>query len=595
MTENKIQNALMSDLMANTKCENIVDWVNTNRTIKGLPWKWVFKETTKYGKTVVKDYRFLLPIYLDDYHTIIVKKARQLALSEYGINWIMNLTERHDHTTALHIFPNEGQAKTFSQIRLTPIFNKTISPRLYNRLTNPDIVFGSAMQAAANMKTKQFMNHSNYILSFIAGPGSKSTDALSIAADFLFLDEAADLPHEKTSDVIECMSASSYKFLRIVGTPDYTDTEFDRRYEESDQREWFVSCRECGHKQRLIFDQDDPSAMSIIPVTDAKSERNPQRGRKYCYACTNCKAELDRSTNHGEWVITNPDADDHGYHPTQLMASWISADEIMWKKRNSVKYPHKFYNFVLGETYEGGEKPITTQKLLRCRIDSRDVGTKFINISIGVDWGNQSHYVVLGSNRMDEAYLLDYGVWTDQNVMNHTHDLTEAMSAWAANIAICDSGYGKAQNQKLFVTHPGKVYSCFYQESVFSPVFETIYKNKGVYLPRGKYQYHVMVDHTSMCDDVLTMIDSHRLKLPIDEDDKLITGVSPLRNFIDNITLAKIVKTTSNTGKTVKRWVITPSHHFAATAFALIGLDSVYDKDANTGDESDDFHARGYR
>lgn len=593
MTQNKIQDALLDDLISSTRTKNIVDWVNTNRSIKGKPWEWVSKETTQYGQTLVKDFRFLLPIYLDDHHTIVVKKARQLALSEYGINWIMNLTEKYDHTTAIHVFPKESQAKTFSNVRLTPIFDKVLSPKLYRRLTNPDLIFGSAMQAAANVKVKQFVNHSNYILSFIAGPGSKSTDALSISADFIFLDEAADLPHEKTSDVIECMSASSYKLLRIVGTPDFTDTEFDRRYEASDQREWFVKCNKCGLEQILKFDQDDSTIMSIIPTSSVDSTVQ-QYGRKYYYACTNCKAELDRSCDNGKWVATNDDDDVHGYHPTQLMASWISADEIMRKKKNSVKYPHKFHNFVLGETYAGGEKPITTQKLLNCRIDAGTVGTRFANVSIGVDWGNQSHYVVLASNRMNEAYLLDYGVWTDSDVLSHTQDMSDLMKTWAAEIAICDSGYGKVQNQRLFKMHPGKVYSCFYKESVFSPTFEIIDKANGLYLPKDKFQYHVTVDHTSMCDNVLSMLDTHRFKLLMAENDDLVPCVSPLRDFMDNVTLAKVLKTTSSSGKTVKRWIITPSHFFAAMAYALIGLDSFKDADAHTGTDGN-FHVRGYR
>ena len=249
---NDIQNALFDDILASSSAGSIIDWINENRAIRGKPWQWVSTTTTEYGRTVTKDFRYLIPIYLDQHRDVIIKKSRQMAISEYGINWIMNLLDRHDHTTALHVFPKESQAKAFSNLRLTPLFDKKISPKLYTRLKDPEVVFGSAMQAAANVKHKQFVNGTNYVLSFIGGANTKSTDARSVTADFVFLDEAKDLPQENITDVLQCMALSDYKFYRMVGTPDFTGTEFDRRYEDSDRREWIVTCTECGAHQQLL-------------------------------------------------------------------------------------------------------------------------------------------------------------------------------------------------------------------------------------------------------------------------------------------------------------------------------------------------------
>jgi len=582
-----IQNALLRDITSLSHKGTIIDWIAENRTIKGNPWSWIARDTTPYGQTVIKDFRYLIPIYLDDHDTIIIKKARQLALSEYIINKFMYLTSKFNHTTAIHVFPTESQAKTFSNVRLTPLFKKESSPKLYRLLSDPDLIYGSAMQAAANVKTKQFVNESNYILSFIAGPNSKSTDALSITADFVGLDEAADLPAEKISDVIECMSASSYKLLTMIGTPDYSGTEFDRRYEESDQREWTVTCPACGAKQQLDFEKS-------IVLTKTSPDRNiVQRDSKYYYACTECKAELNRTADYAEWIPQNPDSDVHGYHPTQLMASWISADDILRKKRDNVKYPHKFYNFVLGETFSGGSKPITFQKLMNCKVE--DMKTNFKYIAIGVDWGNQSHYVVLGANRLDEAVIIDYGIWSDTKVLYHADRLVELFKMWDSNVAILDSGYGKSQNQHIFTHLPGKAFSCFYKESTPRPTFEIINEEKGYPLRQQDYQYHVTVNHTSLCDNSLSAIDSKRLNIQIEDDDEMIPGVSPLRDMMDNISLARVLVKETN-GKTTKRWIITSAHYFAALSYALVGLDSLFDDESliNETESSNFFEPRGY-
>lgn len=586
----KIQQELFNNISSSTKSGNILDWISENRTIKGTPWKWVLREYTLDGREIIKDFRYLIPIYLDPHDTIIIKKARQLAFSEYIINKHMYFFDRFDHTTGIHVFPKESQAKTFSNMRLTPLFNKTSSPKLYHRLSDPELVFGSAMQAAANVKIKQFVNGSNYVLSFIAGSGSKSTDALSITADCVALDEAADLPADKISDVIECMSASIHKMLTILGTPDFAGTEFDRRYEESDQREWIVTCPQCGMKQQLKFDK------TIIPITEDTPKSIPRNNIKYYYACTACKAELNRTADCGEWIPQNPDSEVHGYHPTQLIASWISADEIMRKKRDNVKYPHKFANFVLGETYSGGSKPITLQKLLNCKIDADSIDNKeFKYITVGADWGNQSHYVVLGAQSRNKIYILDFGIWSDIKVKKHATHASELMDIWGAQLGVFDSGYGKAQTQELFVKHPNKAFACFYSKTSVVNEFKMIDEYKGTPLPQKDFQYHVIANHTAMCDAVLSIIDEKRLKIPIDNEDELMTGISPVRTMLDSIASARVL-TQEVSGKTTKRWVITPSHYFAALAYGLIAIDNLYDDIYATGDEigNEFFAPKGY-
>lgn len=587
----KFEDALINSLLDQNKVSNIVDWVSVNRTLKGKKWQWVSREKNIHGKEILRDYRYLIPIYLSTADKIVVKKSRQMAFSEYGINWILGTVLERPYLNALHVFPNEKQAKKFSMVRLTPIFNKNDSPRIAKMLVNPEEFYKnpSALQAAANVFHKQFTNQSNYILSFVGGENTKSTDARSVTADIVFLDEAKDLPEDRLADVIECMSSSSIKQMRMVGTPDFEGTTFDTWFNESTRNEWEVTCKECGTPQLLTIDN----------IASTRSSPNPSistRGALYYYACTECKAELDRTADHSKWVEQNPGASSHGYHVSQLMATWIQADEIMQKKSEYSKLPWKFPNEVLGLTYEGASKPISMSKLLRCKVNPTIVAMGCKHTSIGVDWGNQSHYIVLGANGRDKTYILDFGIFENVQALEHANELDKLADIWKPDIGIMDAGYGKIQTQTMFKNRPGKFYSCFYKDSAFMPEWNIITTGTDNYpLHHNDYQYHVTVNHTMMCDDVLTALDSGKFGIPIDDSDDLMPGVSKTKDMLDNLCLARVISSESSRSVSSKRkWVITKAHFYAALCYAMIGINDLLDKDSTESGAEDFFVPKKY-
>ena len=587
-----LQNALLEDLEASVKVNSLPNWVSENRTVKGKPWNWVSREENKYGKVTIKDFRYLIPLYEDDADQIIIKKSRQMAVSEYGVNWIMGTITVTPYTTALHVFPNQDQAKKFSMVRLTPLFNSKDSPKLARLLVNLEEQYKnpSALQAAANVYHKQFINQSNYILSFIGGQNTKSTDARSVSADIIFLDEAKDLPEDKIADVLECMSLSSIRKMRMAGTPDFEGTVFDMRYNESDRREWVVTCKECGAKQVITFDSIKETKYSV-------HNEIRQRDSLYYYACVECESELDRTADHAQWVPQNPGAKTHGYHITQLMASWISADEIMQKKAENAKYPDKFANEVLGEVYQGGAKPLTLSKLLNNKVPATTVLGQFKYVTAGIDWGNRSHYVVLGADDVTGIVVLDYGMFEHHRVATHADRFIEIIDRWTVDLAVMDSGYGKAQTQTVFDARPDKAYSCFYKDSAVMPMFETITEismdGEKVYLNKEDWQYHVTVDHSAMCDSLLNSVDTGRFKIPMEDDDALLPGVSELRGYLDNMCLATTVVADSRSGTSRRKWIITKAHYFAATAYAMVAMEHML-KNMDESGATEYFLPKGY-
>ena len=516
------------------KSADLILWTENHRLIKGLPWSWSLD---------TRDFSYMLPIYRDNSPEIIIKKSRQMAVSEYAINWLFWNLSRNPHTTGIHVFPNASQGQKFSKLRILP-------DNFRERIFVPE---SHRYKYADNVTHKHLINDSHYILSFIGGIHSKSTDARSISADFLVLDETKDLPQEDIADVEECLALSKFKMKRTIGTPDFFGTEFSKRWERSDQHEWVCSCKKCGHSAPLTFD--------FIQKSDS-----------HYYGCPKCGALLD--TLEGSWQPQNPDGTTRGYHVTQLMASWISASEIMKKKADYP--PSKFANEVLGIEFEGAKRPISPTKLLNCCVtDVAGWQSTYERISIGVDWGNVSHYVILGISE-GTYYLMDFGIWNDPDVAAHANHLIALVRAkyFAQRCPIVmDSGYGKAQNQIVFRAFPQLAWACFYGSvELLKPQFEIIRSVSGTPLNPTDYQYHVHIHHGSLCEEVTALLDEGKVKFWRGDD--ALDSTSALRSFIDNLSLIDVDVVDTSMG-TRRKWVTTPAHYFMALLFAYVGLQRV--------------------
>jgi len=517
-----------------TEGRDLIFWTENHRLIKGQPWSWSLD---------TRDFSYMLPIYRDKSPEIIIKKSRQMAVSEYAINWLFWNLSRNPHTTGIHVFPNASQGQKFSKLRILP-------DNFRERIFVPE---SPNYRYADNVTHKHLVNDSHYILSFLGGIHSKSTDARSISADFLVLDETKDLPQEDIADVEECLALSKFKMKRVIGTPDFFGTEFSKRWERSDQHEWVCRCEKCGHEAPLTF--------AFIRKSDS-----------FYYGCPECGALID--TLDGSWQPQNPDGATRGYHVTQLMASWISADEIMKKKADYP--PSKFANEVLGIEFEGAKRPISPTKLLNCCVtDVAGWRSAYERISIGVDWGNVSHYVVLGMSE-GTYYLMDFGIWNDPDVAAHANHLIARVRSKYLDRRppiVMDSGYGKAQNQIVFRAFPQMAWACFYgSNTLLKPQFETIRSVSGAPLDPSDYQYHVSIHHKSLCEEVTALLDEGKVKFWRGED--ALDSTSALRSFIDNLSLVdvNVVETTMGTRR---RWVTTPAHYFMALLFAYVGLQQV--------------------
>lgn len=480
----------------------------------------------------------MLPIYQDNSPETVIKKSRKMAVSEYAINWLFWNLDCHPYTTALHIFPNDSQSKKFSKTRILPDMFKDI------QIADP--------KRTDNVTHKTLPNGSHYILSFIGGVHSKSTDARSLSADFLVLDEAKDLPQKEIADVEECLSLSNYKYKRVIGTPDFPNTDFEKRWLNSDQHEWCLVCDNCSLIQPLTFD-------NII-----------DKPTQHSFACTKCNQPLNRLT--GQWIPQNPEGKTRGYHVTQLMANWWSADQIIEKKNLPQYSPQKFNNEVLGLDYSGENRPITIPKLLACKIkDPAEWVSNPTKTGIGIDWGNTSFYIVLHSAN-DTFYIQDFGRMEEENIMKHAEATSKLLNRYQGACAVLDSGYGRAQNQSLFDEHPTRAYECIYSSEKDTEPHWSITPTA-----QNQFKYQVHMNHQATCEAAVQLINLQKIKIYIPEECKLSTG-SKLRDLLENLCLVDVRTVETNAGLK-RKWNITPAHYFAALCFAYLATQKQQDSD----------------
>lgn len=210
----------------------------------------------------------------------------------------------------------------------------------------------------------------------------------------------------------------------------------DIPWQQSDKKEWFIICNNCSFEQQLKWPDN------INSLTRQ-------------YVCQSCGGILsDNSRRCGKWKVTSSGIFS-GYHISQLMCSWISAEKILtdWETKDKMY----FFNYVLGLPYVGSENKIEPSVVLKNCTDA--VNDQDDRIIIGVDTGLPIHYVAL--NKQGAFY---YGKCKPPSETYDPYDTLESfLRRWPKSIIISDQGGDLIGIRKLQAKYPGRVFLCYYR------------------------------------------------------------------------------------------------------------------------------------
>ena len=396
-----------------------------------LMWATVRCKTPKGDPLDFHNHPFLIDIYSDLSEEIVVQKSAQTGLTTFGINRALWFGDTHN-VSIIYTFPTSGDVSEFSKARVKPIIQA--SQYLMDKITDIDAV-----------ELKQIDK------SFIYFRGTWSErQAISIDADMLIHDETDRSKPAIISMYKERLSHSSYKNIIHLSNPSIPDFGVSRLYSRSDMKKWFVKCNKCKKEQVLQW----PNSIHI----------RKEKPDKTYYQCVHCGNEItDDDRRNGHWKPTNEGAKTSGYHVTQMMVPWISAEEIIEKKEQE-KWLATFYNFVLGEPYAGENVPIKRTDLLECVQNKYDLENEARYTYMGVDQGDEVHVTIWKKDK-DIKRLVYAEHITGKDGKDPFDRLPELMDKYHVISCVIDAMPNKHSARRFALQFPGRVWLCYYSDS----------------------------------------------------------------------------------------------------------------------------------
>lgn len=213
----------------------------------------------------------------------------------------------------------------------------------------------------------------------------------------------------------------------------------DIYWQQSDKKEWFVTCPTCLAEQVLTWPQNIDTV-------------------KGSYICSSCKGSLsDDSRRNGVWKAT-AEGIFSGYHVSQLMCPWISAENILEKYSDPRKDSQYFWNYVLGLPYVGSEDKIDPDTVLK-NVTSL-VNEQEGRIVIGVDTGLPIYYT-LGN----EHGIFYYGKCKPpENGHDPYTELEALLKRFPRSVLVSDQGGDLIGIRTLQSKYPGRIFLCYYRK-----------------------------------------------------------------------------------------------------------------------------------
>lgn len=228
----------------------------------------------------------------------------------------------------------------------------------------------------------------------------------------------------------------------------------DVYWQQSDQKEWYITCDGCRESQTLKWPDSIDTEREV-------------------YICTKCRRELtDSERINGKWVSTRQGIRDwtgnlgtgpetpefSGWHISQLMLWNKSAKDIIKAFNDPQKDKQYFYNYVLGLPYIGSDDTISPQTVLLNCVD--EVNDQQEPIVIGADTGHGIHFVC--ANKQGIFYFSNE---TEITATKTPYDrIRQLLRRWPKSIAMFDQGGDLIGVRQLQQEFPGQVFLVFYQK-----------------------------------------------------------------------------------------------------------------------------------
>lgn len=394
----------------------ISDWADQNRRLSSE----ASSEAGQWSTERAEYQRGIMDAISDEkVETVVVMSCAQVGKTEMILNMIGYHVDQ-DQCPILVVQPTQDIAAAFSRDRLSPMLRDTACLR--DRVKDP-----RARDSGNTLYHKQFDG------GHITLVGSNSPASLASRPIRLVLFDEVDR-YQPTSegDVIELAKKRAATFWNkkfvMVSTPtNKGSSRIEAAFENSDKREYYVPCAECGEFQvmrwaNVQWEQDAPDTA--------------------CYVCDHCGSIWDdaarfRAIRRGEWRATAPFAGAAGFRLSGLCSPWQPIETIVRDFLQAKKLPETlrvFVNTTLGETWEEQGETVDGLEIAEHREDyGESIPDGVVMVTAGIDVQDDRLEVeCLGHGVDSETWSIDYHtIYGDPSGSNIWNDLDEYLtSTW---------------------------------------------------------------------------------------------------------------------------------------------------------------------
>lgn len=416
-----------------------------------LPSLWVEGMKNESGFPIeFKNHRFMIDIYNDLSPFQVILKPPQIGAT------VMNVLK------ALWVASHMGKQIIYTLPTATDMYEMVSSG--FNRIIaqNPEL-----MELVSINDTMDHKQVGDGLIRFRGTFSAKQ--AMMVPSDLNIHDEVDASDPNVITQYETRLQAKANGWRWYFSHPSLAGRGVDVYWRQSDKKEWMVSCESCGHKQCLTW----PTSVDTI---------------RQSYICKECKQSIsDYTRRNGAWEATGT-GQFSGYHVSQLMCPWISAEKIIDAYNDQTKTKQYFYNYVLGLPYADSQDIITKEQVLANVTD--DFNAQEDRVFIGVDTGLPIWVVLMNK---DGVFHTKYLGEPSANYDPYK-ELEAYLLRWPQSILVSDQGGDLIGIRQLQAKYPGRVYLGFYRKDrKTSEIVKWEHEKQEVIIDRNK-MISLMVD-----------------------------------------------------------------------------------------------------
>jgi len=335
------------------------------------------------------------------------------------------------------VFPTSDNAKIWSKNRFSPLIDSIpLLTRLVEKKHKAKLGRG---------RGENTIVHKSYPSGWLVAGGANSPAGLAAhTAKIVTFDEVDRYPesvgkeHHEEGDVIILTEQRSARFVDAFSIKTSTPTvkgfsRIEKEYEKTDQRKWFVQCRnpKCKHEFVIMWHH-----IKCPEIKDAEGNVTEFKTADAYLECPACEARFSDAARQsmvrkGKWVATEPKVKNkRGYWANAFLVlgpskqgytSWLHYfyDRYLLEKSTGSQGLREWQNLVLGEPYEVETDPPPDFLSLYNRRESYDefegnlvLPERCLLLTVGIDvQRDRIEMETVGWGLHDECWGVEYRVF----------------------------------------------------------------------------------------------------------------------------------------------------------------------------------------